>query len=69
MLTEKHQRLTHAQRILLAEELWDSIADQPQPVTVEEVEYVKQRVSLLAGTTRRSVGRSWTAVKARLAKR
>ena len=58
--------LSIAQRILLVEEIWDSIADDPapQPLTESQKEDLQRR--LAAHEANPKAGSSWDEVKSRL---
>jgi putative addiction module component (TIGR02574 family) len=62
-------KLSKAQRILLAERLWDSVAEQagPPPLTGKQQEELHRRLERLDRTG--SQGRPWSQVKKRLMRR
>ena len=49
MLTKSIQKMTVPERILLVEEIWDSITDHPEkmPTTQEEIAFVNARLDHL----------------------
>jgi putative addiction module component (TIGR02574 family) len=61
-------QLSVAQRILLVEEIWDSIADQEAeiPLTVAQRQDLQRRIAAYESNPK--VGSSWEEVKARLRK-
>lgn len=64
MLSKEIQRLSSAERILLVEEIWDSIASRKIAARKEEIEYVKTRLSKIESG--KSKVKSWDKVKAEL---
>lgn len=62
-------KLSKAQRILLAERLWDSVAEQPGPpgLTAEQQSELQKRLARLEQTGPQ--GRPWNQVKLRLMRR
>ena len=62
-------KLSKAQRILLAERLWDSVAEQARPpaLTEKQHEELQRRLDRLEKTGPQ--GRSWAEVKKRLVQR
>lgn len=59
-------RLSLAERILLVEELWDSIAATPEAVNLSEVQKHELQRRLDAYRDNPKVGAPWEEVKARL---
>jgi putative addiction module component (TIGR02574 family) len=59
-------RLSIAERILLVEEIWDSIADKPEevPLTDAQREELERRLAAYEANPR--AGSTWEEVKARL---
>ena len=59
-------RLTIAERILLVEEIWDSIAETPEavPITAAQQEELDRRLAAYEADPK--AGSSWEEVKARL---
>ena len=65
-----YSHLSNAERILLAEELWDSVAAHPDniPVPPEHLAEITRRIELI-DSGKMEPGESWEAVRARLWKR
>ena len=65
-LTKDLLELSIAERIQLAEDLWDSVAQHPDavPITVAQQAELDRRLARLEGEGPR--GKSWDEVKARL---
>jgi putative addiction module component (TIGR02574 family) len=59
-------QLTVAQRILLAEEIWDSIPDEAQALPLSEAQKQDLQRRLAAYEADPKTGSSWEEVKARL---
>jgi putative addiction module component (TIGR02574 family) len=59
-------QLTVAQRILLAEEIWDSIPDEAQALPLSEAQKQDLQRRLAAYEANPKAGSSWEEVKARL---
>jgi putative addiction module component (TIGR02574 family) len=55
-----------AQRILLVEEIWDSIADQEAPIPLTEAQRQDLQRRIAAYEANPMAGSSWEEVKARL---
>ena len=62
-------QLTVAQRILLAEEIWDSIPDETDTLPLSEAQKQDLQRRLAAYETDPKGGSSWEEVKARLSGR
>ena len=62
-------RLSVAQRILLVEEIWDSIAGEADEVPLTEAQEEDLRRRLESYAENPKAGSSWEDVKARLQKR
>ena len=62
--------LSLAERILLAEELWDSVAAHPDniPVPPEHLAEIMRRIELIDSSAMKA-GQPWDVVRARLWKR
>lgn len=60
------QNLSISERILLAQELWDSVADQANeiPVSQQQAAILEQRLDALASDGNQ--GDTWQAVKSRI---
>jgi putative addiction module component (TIGR02574 family) len=59
-------KLSVAERILLVEELWDSIADEPEAVPLTPSQAAELDRRLRRYRRSRTSGASWEQVKARL---
>jgi putative addiction module component (TIGR02574 family) len=59
-------RLSVAERILLVEELWDSIADEAEQLPLTEAQEQDLQRRLAAYKANPKAGSSWEEVKARL---
>ncbi len=59
-------QLTIAQRILLVEEIWDSIADQQDQLPITEAQKQDLQRRLATHKANPKAGSSWEEVKARL---
>jgi putative addiction module component (TIGR02574 family) len=59
-------RLSAAERILLVEEIWDSIAAEPEPMPLTEAQKQDLQRRLASCEADRKAGSSWENVKARL---
>jgi putative addiction module component (TIGR02574 family) len=59
-------RLSVAERILLVEEIWDSIAAEPEQVPLTEAQKQDLQRRLAAYQADPKAGSSWEEVKARL---
>lgn len=59
-------KLSVAERIQLVEDIWDSIAADPDSLTLTEEQRQELDRRLADQEARPGVGRSWTDVKARL---
>jgi putative addiction module component (TIGR02574 family) len=59
-------QLSVAQRILLVEEIWDSIAAEPEQIPITEVQKEDLQRRLAAYEADPKAGSSWEEVKARL---
>ena len=62
-------QLSVAQRILLAEEIWDSIPDEADALPLSEAQKQDLQRRLAAYEADRKAGSSWEEVKARLSSR
>jgi putative addiction module component (TIGR02574 family) len=62
-------RLSVAQRILLVEEIWDSIAAEAEDLSITEAQKQDLQRRLAAYETNRHAGSTWEEVKARLQER
>ena len=62
----KIQDLTVSERIILAEQLWDSIVDEDAAVELTERQKNELDLRLQAFVDDRDVGSSWTEVKDRI---
>jgi putative addiction module component (TIGR02574 family) len=62
-------RLSMAERILLVEEIWDSIAATPEAVPFTEAQKQDLERRLTAHAANPQAGSSWEEVKARLRER
>ena len=64
MLSKEIKQLSVAERILLAEEIWDSVSSRKIAPSKDEVKYVKTRMlEIISG---KSKSRTWDEVKAGL---
>ena len=61
--------LSVAERILLVEDIWDSIASVPDAVTLTEAQRQELDARLDAYTKDPAAGSPWEVVKARLSRR
>jgi putative addiction module component (TIGR02574 family) len=61
--------LSVAQRILLVEEIWDSIAAEAEQLPLPDAQKQDLQRRLAAYETNRSAGSTWEEVKARLQER
>jgi putative addiction module component (TIGR02574 family) len=61
--------LSAAERILLVEDLWDSIAATPESVPVTDAQRVELDARLAAHERDPQAGADWGAVKRRITKR
>lgn len=59
-------QLSVAQRILLVEEIWDSIADEAAAIPLTEAQRQDLQRRITAYEANRKAGSSWEEVKARL---
>jgi putative addiction module component (TIGR02574 family) len=59
-------RLSVAERLLLVEEIWDSIADQQSEIPLTEPQQTDLQRRLAEYQANRQAGSTWEAVKARL---
>lgn len=62
-------KLSKAQRILLAERLWDSVAEQADAPELTQAQQVELQRRLVRLEETGAQGRSWTQVKKRLMRR
>ena len=62
-------RLSVAERILLVEEIWDTIAEEPQQPPLTEAQKQDLERRLAAYKANPKAGSSWEEVKARLRER
>jgi putative addiction module component (TIGR02574 family) len=60
------RRLSPAERILLAEELWDSVACDPEQVPITDAQQRELERRLAAEEADPGAGDDWEAVKKRL---
>lgn len=58
--------LSIAQRILLVEEIWDGIAEQPDQIPLTEAQKDDLRARIAAYEANPKAGSSWEEVKVRL---
>ena len=61
MLNKSLLKLSKSERIILAEDLWDSVVEKGIAVTADEKAYVKARVTALS--SRRYKSRDWKSIK------
>ena len=61
MLSKEIKQLSPAERILLAEEIWDSIASRKIAASRDEIEYVKTRMMKISSGKTKST--PWEKVK------
>lgn len=61
--------MSTAERILLVEEIWDSIAATPDSVPLSDAQRTELDARLEARSKRPREGSSWRAVKARIRRR
>ncbi len=66
MLSKEIQQLSSAERILLVEEIWDSIASRKVAARKEEIEYVKTRMAKIESG--KSKVKSWDKVKTEMSR-
>jgi putative addiction module component (TIGR02574 family) len=59
-------RLSVAERILLVEEIWDSIADEETEIPLTEAQHEDLKRRIAAYEVNPKAGASWEEVKARL---
>jgi putative addiction module component (TIGR02574 family) len=59
-------QLSVAERLLLVEEIWDSIADDAEHVPITDAQRADLTRRVAAYEANRKVGSSWEEVKARL---
>ena len=66
MLSKEIKQLSVAERILLAEEIWDSVSSRKIAASKDEITYVKTRMREI--DSGKSKSRTWEEVKAGLRK-
>ena len=59
-------QLSVAERLLLVEEIWDSIADEAERVPITDAQQTDLERRVAVYEANRKVGSSWEEVKARL---
>ena len=68
-LLESALKLSTAERILLVERLWDSIADEDSPLTLSKAQQAELGRRLRRLNKTGSQGSDWATVKARVTRR
>ena len=66
MLSKEIKQLSVAERILLAEEIWDSVSSRKIAASKDEIKYVKSRIHEIDNG--KNISRTWDEVKAGLRK-
>lgn len=62
----KIQELTISERILLAEQLWDSVANSGDEIELSEAQQLELNKRLLSLEQDGNLGASWASVKSRI---